>query len=70
MVSAGLQIGAACTREVRAMAGIIVLCSLARDLKGLCHGFNRFLNSPNSYLCRRKPKNDGSFLLTTVNLGH
>ena len=33
-------------------------------LKGLCHGFLASVNSQNIYLCRRKPTNNGLFLLT------
>ena len=40
------------------------------NLKGLCHGSYRSLNSQNLYLCHRKPKNNGPFLLKIAVLEH
>ena len=40
------------------------------NLKGFVTDFNRFLNSQNLYLYRRKPKNNGPFLLTIAILEH
>ena len=38
--------------------------------RGFVTDFNRFLNRENFYLWRRKPKNNGPFLLTIALLEH
>ena len=43
--------------------GALLLIPCRGVQKGLCHGFYEIFGQPNLYLCRRKPKNNGPFLL-------